>query len=243
MCEAKKTILAARGVCVNSDYGMAVGAFEPFSTAAAAEPSDREWEAIHTWQHHVEGGCEALLSLRFAVFSRLSSADVVEAAALSANDLRQRHLAPGQGLLRARVSVTRSKTGASKKFIVGAGGIDVFASSVRVDLLAPPSMRSDGNATYPLRPNGLGALEEAWFAVFGEDCSSIRTRGLVHTYCALGVPTPVPPSATRYTVLGGGTATLATGGYSYVAPNSGPVQGFQTIELDQNSVVAWEVEP
>ena len=129
MCEAKKTILAARGVCVNSDYGMAVGAFEPFATAAAVEPSDREWEAIHTWQHRVEGGCEALLSLRFAVFSRLSSADVVEAAALSANDLRQRHLAPCHGLLRARVSVTRSKTGASKKFIVGAGGIDVFASS------------------------------------------------------------------------------------------------------------------
>lgn len=237
MCEAKKTILAAQGVCVTPDHGMAVGAFEPFAA------SDDEWDAVRTWDHGVKGGCEALLSLRFAVFSRLSSADVNVEDALSAKSLRLEHVAPGQGLLRARVAVTRQKAGASKAFIVGSGGIDVFASSIKVELLAPPSMQSDRNAVYPLRPNGLGALEEVWFPIFGEDHSSIRTRGLVHTYCALGVPAPVPASATRYTVLGGGTATLATGGYSYVAPSSGPVQGFQTIELDANSVVAWEVEP
>mgnify|MGYP005995262161 CR=1 FL=1 len=241
MCEATKITAAARGVCLSPGYGMAVGPFDPFQAAA----SGNRWRDVATWTHTVPGRCEALLSLRFAAFSRLSTQVVEASDALGDSILRREHEAAGSGLLRARVSVTRKKARASKSFVVGPGGVDVFGSGLRVTLLAPPTMMTEANAEYPVRPSGLGALEEAWVPLLGEDGASLRPRARVHTYCAANVPAPVPPSAMRYTALveAGAVVRLSSGTGSIVAAPSGPVCGYQRIEVDRDAVVAWEVEP
>ncbi len=241
MSDAMSVTAAGCGVCLSPGYAMAVGPFDPFAAAAQRQP----WEEVETWSHTVGGRCEALLSLRFAVFSRLSEEPVNASDALSESELRQGHVAPGGGLLRAQVSVTRKDAHASKAFVVGPGGIDVFGSAVRVSLLAPPSMRSPSRAVYPLSADGFGVLEEAWTPVLGEDGASLRPAAAVHTYCAAGVPAPVPPAAVRYEVIGAETpeVLLSAGAGAIAALSAGPVCGFRRIELDRDAVVAWEVEP
>ncbi len=241
MSDAMSVTAAGRGVCLSPGYAMAVGPFDPFATAAAGEA----WEEGETWSHTVPGRREALLSLRFAVFSRLSEELVGASDALSESALRQGHVAPGCGLLRVRVSVTRKEAHASKTFLVGSGGIDVFGSGVRASLLAPPSMGAPSRAAYPLAADGFGALEEVWTPLLGEDGASFRPKTVVHTYCAAAVPAPVPPSAVRYEVIGADTPVvlLSAGGGSNAALPRGPVCGFRSIEVDRDAVVAWEVEP
>ncbi len=241
MSDAMSVTAAGCGVCLSPGYAMTVGPFDPFVAAAQRQP----WQEVETWSHTVPGPCEALLSLRFAVFSRLSEDPVNASDALSESVLRQGHVAPSGGLLRAQVSVTRKWAHASKVFLVGASGIDVFGSGLRVSLLAPPSMRPPSRATYPLAADGLGALEEVWTPMLGEDGASLRPAAVVHTYCAAGVPAPVPPSAARYEVVGADTpgVLLSAGAGSIAALPAGPVGGFRSIELDRDAVVAWEVEP
>jgi len=215
MSDALSVSAAGRGVCLSPGYAMAVGPFDPFA------------------------------SLRFAVFSRLSEEPVAASDALSESALRQGHLAPGGGLLRARVSVTRKEAHASKTFLVGPGGIDVFGSGLRVSLLAPPSMRPSSRAAYPLAAEGLGALEEVWTPMLGEDGASLRSTAVLHTYCAARVPEPIPPSAVRCEVVGADTPAvlLSVGSMAAAALSAGSVCGFRSIELDRDAVVAWEVEP
>lgn len=241
MSDAMSVTAAGRGVCLSPGYAMAVGPFDPFAAAAQRQP----WQEVETWSHTVPGPCEALLSLRFAVFSRLSEEPVDAPNALSESALRQGHVAPGGGLLRARVSVTRKEAHASKTFLVGPGGIDVFGSGLRVSLLAPPSMRPSSRAAYPLAAEGFGALEEVWTPLLGEDGASLRPRAVVHAYCVADVPAPVPPSAVRYEVIGADTpmVLLSTGAVAVAALPAGSVCGFRSIELDRDAVVAWEVEP
>ncbi len=241
MSDALSVTAAGRGVCLSPGYAMAVGPFDPFAAAAQRQ----RWQEVETWSHAVPGPCEALLSLRFAVFSRLSEEPVNASDGLSESALRQGHVAPGDGLLRAQVSVTRKEAHASKTFLVGSGGIDVFGSGLRVTLLAPPSMHSPNRAGYPLAAEGLGALEEVWTPMLGEDGVSLRPAAVVHTYCAARVPAPVPPSAVRYEVIGADAPVvlLSTGSGAIAALPAGSVSGFRSIELDRNAVVAWEVEP
>ena len=241
MSDVRRGTAAARGVCLTPGYAMAVGPFDPFAVAATTTP----WEVVETWNHRVDGPCEALLSLRFAVFSRLSTQRVLREDALSESTLRTSKVAPGGGLLRAEVSVTRAQARASKTFLVGSGGIDVFGSSLRVSLLAPPGMRADGQADFPVTPRGFGVLEEVWTPLLGEDGATLRPRARVQTYCARDVRAPVPASAVHYTVLGTRPAavTLRAGAFSVVAPTSGPVGGVESIEIDADAVVVWEVEP
>ncbi len=241
MYEATKIIAAARGVCLSPGYGMAVGSFDPFVAAATGE----SWRGVATWNHTVKGPCEALLSLRFAVFSRLSSESIQASEALRESILKREYAAAGCALLRARVSVTRGVARASKSFLVGPSGIDVFGSGLRVTLLAPAPMQAEANAEFPIRPRGLGVLEEAWVPVLGEDGAALRPAARVHTYCAAGVPSPIPPLATRYTVLleGAAVVRLLVGSRSVVARSSGPTCGYQRIAVDRDAVVAWEVEP
>jgi len=241
MSDAMSVTAAGCGVCLSPGYATAVGPFDPYAAAAQRQ----SWKEVETWSHTVPGPCEALLSLRFAVFSRLSEEPVDTSDALSEPALRQGHVAPGGGLLRAQVSVTRKWAHASKTFLVGPGGIDVFGSGLRVSLLAPPSMHPPSRAVYPLAAEGLGVLEEVWTPILGEDGASLRPRAVVHTYCAAGVPAPVPPSATRYEVIGADAPVvrLSAGGGAIAALPAGPVCGFRSIKLDRNAVVAWEVEP
>ena len=240
MSDAMKVTAAARGVCLTPGYAMAVGAFDPFAAAAESRP----WKTVETWNHRVDGACEALLSLRFAVSSRLSEASVQASDALSESALRSGHLAPGTGLLRARVCVTR-KGHASKTFLVDSGGIDVFGARLRLSVLAPPSMRPSEGAQQTVEAAGFGALEEAWSPLLGEEGASLRPKATVHTYCAKGVPAAVPPSATRYEVIGACQmeVRLLAGGVAVSAAATGSVSGYRAIELDRNAVVAWEVAP
>lgn len=241
MSDAKKVTAAGRSVCLTPGYAMAIGPFDPFAVAAQSEP----WTELETWQHKVPGSREALMSLRFAVFSRLSEAPVAVDDAVSESKLRLERRSAGGGLLRARVSVTRETAKASRTFEVGSGGIDVFGASLRVSLLAPASMRISGTVTFPVSAEGFGALEEVWTPILGEDGVSLRPTALVHTYCAQGVPAPIPPLAVRYEVLGAEApeVLLSAGGGALAARAAGPVGGFRSIELDRNAVVAWEIEP
>lgn len=252
MSDVKRATAAGRSVCLTPGYAMAVGPFDPFAVAAQGEP----WTEIETWSHTVpgrhgrpmghQGGepCEALISVRFAVFSRLSEKSLEEADALSESALRREHRAPGGGLLRAQVSVKREGPKTTQTFLVGPSGIDVFGSSVRVSVLAPAPMRAAGRAAFPVPADGFGALEEVWMPMLGEDGASLRPRAVVHTYCAEGAPAPVPPSAVRYEVIGSdATVRLLAGNVTVNAPAAGPVSGFRRIETDRNAVVAWEVVP
>ena len=244
MSDAMRATAAGRSVCLTPGYAMAVGPFDPFAVAAQGE----SWAEIETWSHTVlgrSGPCEALISVRFAVFSRLSEKSLEEADALSESELRRKHRAPGGGLLRAQVSVRREGPKATQAFLVGPGGIDVFGSSVRVSVLAPAPMCAAGRAVFPVPVDGFGALEEVWVPVLGEDGASLRPSAVVHTYCAEGVPAPVPPSAVRYEVIGAEVTTvrLLAGNVTVSAPAAGPVSGIRRIETDRNAVVAWEVMP
>ena len=241
MCDAQRVTAAGRGVCLTPGYGMAVGPFDPMGAAAQGAA----WREVTTWSHRARGRCEVLFSLRFAVFSRLSEVALTDADALAEPELRRSHSAPGGGLLRAEVAVTRASARASKTILVGPGGIDVFGSSVRVTLLAPPAMRSAEHATYPVAASGWGALEEIWVPVLGEDGAALRPRAVVHTYCAAGVSSPVPPSATRYTVLGNPapSVTLSAGTVAVSVASSGLVGGYRRLTTSADAVVAWEVEP
>lgn len=241
MSDAMRATAAGRSVCLTPGYAMAVGSFDPFAVAAQREP----WTEIETWTHTVSGSCEALLSLRFAVFSRLSEDELAQKDAVSESTLRQKHRAPGGGLLRAQVSVKREGARTTQMFLVGASGIDVFGSSLRVSVLVPSSMSPADRAAFPVPAKGFGVLEEVWMPVLAEDGASLRPTAVVHTYCAKGVPAPVPPSAVRYTVIGAETTAvrLSAGSVALSAPTSGPVSGFRRIEVDRNAVVVWEVAP
>ena len=241
MSDAMRVTAAGRSVCLTPGYAMAIGPFDPFAAAAQRQP----WKELETWQHKAFGPEEALMSLRFAVFSRLSEQPVAGSDAVAESQLRQGRQSAGGGLLRARVSVTREHAKATKTFEVGSGGIDVFGASLRVSLLAPASIRLVGSATYPVPAEGFGALEEVWTPIVGEDGASLRPRASVHTYCAKGVRAPIPPSAVRYEVLGAEPpqVLLSAGAGVVTARSAGPVGGFRSIELDRNAVVAWEVEP
>lgn len=240
MSDAMRVTAAGRSVCLTPGFAMAVGPFDPFSLAARREA----WTEIEVWTHKVCGPCEALISLRFAVVSRLSGARLEEAESLSQAALRKQERAAG-GLLRARVSVRRKNACASRTFLVGSGGIDVFGSGLRVSVLAPAPMRAAGGVVFPVPAEGFGVLEEVWTPVLGEDGTISRPRTVVHTYCAGGVSAPVPPSAVRYEIVGAETSTvrLSAGRVTVDAPLAGPVSGFREIETDRNAVVAWEVVP
>lgn len=241
MSDAKRVTAAGRSVCLSPGYAMAVGPFDPFAAARCGQP----WNAVETWSHTVQGPCEALMSLRFAAFSRLSEGLVKEEEAVSESSLRARHAAPGGGLLHAEVVQIRKEARANKTFVVGPGGIDVFGSGLRVSLMAPPSMRPGGLAEFPLQGDGFGVLEEVWSPLLGEDGTALRPKSSMHTYCAEGIPAPVPASAVRYEVhdaevLG---VVLSAGSRAVKAMPSGPVCGFRSITLDRDAVVAWEIEP
>jgi len=241
MSDAMRATAAGRSVCLSPGYAMAVGPFDPF----AAARSGQSWIAVETWNHTVPGRREALLSLRFAAFSRLSEGLVNEEDAVSESTLRSKHVAPGGGLLHARVALIRNEARANKTFVVGSGGIDVFGSGLRVSIMAPPSMRAGGLAEFPLQGDDFGVLEEVWSPLLGEDGAALRPKSSVHTYCAEGVPAPVPASAVRYEVLDAEVlgVVLSAGSRVVTAMPSGPVCGFRNITLDRDAVVAWEIEP
>lgn len=241
MSDAMRVTAAGRSVSLSPGGAMAVGPFDPFVAARDGQP----WNEVETWNHMVQGRCEALLSLRFAVFSRLSEGEVNEEDAVSESTLRSKHVAPGGGLLHAEVALIRNEARANKTFVVGAGGIDVFGSGLRVSLMAPPSMRPGGLAEYPLQGDGFGVLEEVWTPLLCEGGASLRPKSSVHTYCAQGIPAPVPASAVRYEVLDAEVlgVVLSAGSRVVTAMPAGPVCGFRSITLDRDAVVAWELEP
>lgn len=232
---AQPVVSAGEPTCASRSGEGSVHAFGPF------DPFSGQWRAIAHWNWGDRSDPERLFSLRCDTRSSIRTGGPhapVEGA------LRALDPSPTCGFLRLRVHASRSDGKASTDFFCDASGVDIYANHVHAELWAPDPVVSAGSAEASQGAT-LGVLDEVVAPSVTRIGSSLRGRATLHTYAAAGADHPVPARATRYAVLSGGTPDLQIAGIPVVggAPAVGPVGGIESILLDENSVVVWEVAP
>lgn len=220
---------------VENSFAHAFGPFAPFGGA-----SGTRWRSIGHWDWGGRNDPERLWSLRFDVLSQIREggphSPVEEPLDLAA--------APSHGLLRVRIDATRWQGRGCTSFFVDAAGVDVYAEHVHAELWAPVGVGSAGQGEAS-QGASLGVLDTVYLPSVTKIGSSLRPVGTLQTYASAGEAHPVPPRATRYTVLSGSSPNLRMGTSTvhFAAAPSGPTAGATAIELASDSVIAWEVAP
>jgi len=228
-CAETKQLAIGEPVCVSPDCVHVSGPFDPFNAG--------DWTSVGEWSD--KDKCEHLYSVRLFARSRLSPNGIPEL--LARQELRCLPQAPADSLLRMRVRAERGGDG-DVELLVGAGGIDIYARSIRIELLVPPGI---ARASAPVAAGPHGALEMLVCPIVDRVSAVSRSTGRLHTYVVGGQASPIPPFATRFELADGQIAELNidSGTLNTPAGQSGPTLGFQTITVPNDAVVAWEIEP